>query len=316
MKSIFHILFFLSVVFSSCAQNTNKNSSNTHFKVLTPEEERVIVHKGTERAFTGKYDKFYEAGTYACKRCGAELYKSDAKFYSGCGWPSFDDEIEGAVKRTPDPDGMRTEITCSACGGHLGHVFLGEGFTSKNTRHCVNSISLQFIPANAMGNSNVDTAYFAGGCFWGVEFYMEKAPGVINAESGYMGGKKKNPTYRDVSYKKTGHAETVRILFYPDSISYEALARLFFEIHDPTQVNRQGPDVGEQYRSEIFYSNTEQKRTTEKLIGLLEKNGFDVVTKVTPAATFWLAENYHQDYYDQNGKLPYCHSYVKRFNDK
>lgn len=314
MKTQIFLLILILSGMNGCAQNKPDESEHPYYRTLTPEEKRVIVYKGTERPFTGKYDKFYEEGIYVCKRCGAELYRSTDKFNSGCGWPSFDDEITGAVRRTQDPDGLRTEITCNACGAHLGHVFLNEGFTDKNTRHCVNSISLEFIPARASQGIHSDTAYFAGGCFWGVEYYMEQAPGVKSVESGYMGGRTENPDYREVSSHRSGHAEVVQVIYDPSITGYEELARLFFEIHDPTQMNRQGPDVGNQYRSEIFYRSVKQKEIAEKLVYLLEKKGFHVVTLIKPATTFWKAEDYHQDYYMRHGGTPYCHSRVDRFS--
>jgi peptide methionine sulfoxide reductase msrA/msrB len=294
--------------------NENQKVEKSTFKKLSPEEERVIVHKGTEMPYTGKYDKFFEKGTYKCKRCGTPLYRSEAKFNSGCGWPSFDDEIPGAVKRVPDADGRRTEIVCANCGAHLGHVFVGEQFTPKNTRHCVNSISLEFEPEETT-HENLKKAYFAGGCFWGVEYHFEKLPGVIKAESGYMGGHKENPTYQDVCYTDTGHLEVVEVTYDPTKIDYETLAKLFFEIHDPTQANGQGPDIGSQYLSAIFYNDEKEKETAQKLIDILKKRGYAVVTKLLPAKEhpFYRAEEYHQDYYEKNHKQPYCHSYTKRF---
>lgn len=305
-RSTVIIIFAISSVISY-PQNTMK------YNKLTPEEEAVILNKGTERPWTGKYLDNKETGVYTCKQCDAPLYRSDDKFESHCGWPSFDDEIPGAVKRIPDPDGMRTEIVCANCGAHLGHVFLGEGFTPKDTRHCVNSISLNFVPASQMVENKTDTAIFAGGCFWGVEYYMQKKAGVISVTSGYIGGHKDNPTYKEVCTGTTGHAEAVEIVFDPSKVTYEELARLFFEIHDPTQVNRQGPDIGMQYRSEIFYLNDNQKKIVENLINILKSKGYNVATKVTKATTFWPAEDYHQDYYDHKGTLPYCHGYTKRF---
>jgi peptide methionine sulfoxide reductase msrA/msrB len=277
---------------------------------LTPEEERVIIRKGTEAPFSGKYNNHFQAGVYACRQCGAFLYRSADKFKSNCGWPSFDDEIEGAVKRVPDADGRRTEIVCATCDGHLGHVFTGERFTPKDTRHCVNSVSLQFTPEKDVAYGR---AIFAGGCFWGVEYYLQKVPGVIETTVGYIGGKTDNPSYREVCEKTTGHAEAVEVLFDPRRTTFEALARVFFETHDPTQVDRQGPDVGDQYRSAVFTLDDEQKKVTEDLIRQLRAKGYDVATEVVEAGTFWKAEDYHQDYYVRKGSLPYCHGYTKRF---
>lgn len=287
---------------------------NGPYNPLTPEEARVILEKGTEYPFTGIYDKHFEPGVYLCKRCDAPLYRSDDKFDSGCGWPSFDDEIPGAVRRAPDADGRRTEILCARCGAHLGHVFSGEGMTPKNTRHCVNSISLNFSSAaEATEAGTSERAFFAGGCFWGVEYYFQEAPGVRSTRVGYMGGQTENPGYQEVCSGDTGHAEALEIVYDPAVTDYETLARLFFEIHDPTQVNRQGPDIGAQYRSAVFYLDENQKTIAERLIGMLREKGFDVATQVAPACRFWPAEAYHQQYYRRKGALPYCHLRVKRF---
>ena len=315
MKNFSIVILFILFSIAGCTQDqqSQSKSSDMKYKKLTPEEENVIIQKGTEKPFTGKYYNFYDKGTYTCKRCGVALYKSSDKFKSDCGWPSFDDEIPGAVKKVPDADGMRTEIICNNCGAHLGHVFIGEGLTKKNTRFCVNSISLEFIPDKENTAKTSDTAIFAGGCFWGVEYYMQKTDGVISTEVGYIGGHTQHPTYKDVCSHTTGHAEAVRIIFDPKKTSYEKLAKLFFEIHDPTQDNRQGPDIGDQYRSEIFYLNEQQKEIIKKLIALLNAKGFKVVTKLSLATTFWKAEDYHQQYYEKEGAKPYCHAYVKRF---
>lgn len=281
------------------------------YKKLTAAQQQIIIRKGTERPFSGKYNDHYEKGTYTCARCSAKLYESSSKFKSGCGWPSFDDQIEGAVKRQRDADGVRTEILCNNCGGHLGHVFLGEQSTPKNTRHCVNSLSMDFIPAK--DQQQAGKAIFASGCFWGTEYYFNKAPGVISTTVGYTGGHVDNPTYKQVCTDRTGHAEAVEVSYDPDVINYEQLAKLFFETHDFTQLNRQGPDIGTQYRTEIFYLDEEQKQIAGQLIQTLKKKRHNVKTKVTQADKFWPAEEYHQDYYDKTKKLPYCHVYRKIF---
>ncbi len=311
---IISIWGIIHIFADSGIENDDVKEQKMALNKLTPEEERVIINKGTEMPFTGEYYNHKAEGTYICRQCGAALFRSSDKFDSGCGWPSFDDEIPGAVKRTLDADGRRTEITCAKCGGHLGHVFEGERLTAKDTRHCVNSISLDFVPAAKVSSQvALEKAYFAGGCFWGVEHLLKQEEGVISTQVGYIGGQTKNPTYKQVCYENTGHAEAVEVGFEPYKTSYERLARLFFEIHDPTQKNGQGPDIGDQYRSAVFYTNPAQKGTTEKLIGLLMAKGYKVVTEVTPADTFWPAEDYHQDYYDKTGHEPYCHVYQERF---
>lgn len=309
MKKWIYIPSLLLILFQSEGMAMEENNYNK----LTAAEKRVILHKGTEPRFSGEYTSFSKEGTYLCKQCNAPLYESSDKFKSNCGWPSFDDEIPGAVRREPDADGRRIEILCANCDGHLGHVFEGERFTDKNIRHCVNSISLTFEPKEAIASTA--KAYFAGGCFWGVEYLFEKQDGVISATSGYMGGANDQPTYKEVCSGQSGHIETVEVTYNPALVSYETLAKLFFEIHDPTQANGQGPDIGSQYVSAIFYETEAEKKKAEELIELLKSNGYDVVTQLIPAPahTFWEAEEYHQNYYVRTKKQPYCHRYQKRF---
>ncbi|NPD44892.1 MULTISPECIES: bifunctional methionine sulfoxide reductase B/A protein [unclassified Lentimicrobium] len=300
------ILFLTTIIlFSMTSQGQNKD-----YNKLTIEEQRVILDKGTERPYTGEFYEHEEEGIYLCKQCDAPLYKSEDKFNAHCGWPSFDEEIEGAVKRTTDADGRRTEITCANCGGHLGHVFIGERYTNKNTRHCVNSVSLEFQAATLPKR---EVAYFASGCFWGTQYHFEKKKGVISSEVGYMGGDTKNPSYREVCSGTTGHAETTKVIFDPSKTSFEELAILFFETHDPSQVNRQGPDIGTQYRSAVYYTNNKQKEIIEKLSQILENKGIKVVTELEGADIFYAGEDYHQNYYNKKGGSPYCHIYQKKF---
>lgn len=311
MNRIILYITLICTSFSMCAQNNTKTQQKMKFNQLTPEEERVIVYKATEIPYTSEYLNNREEGTYVCKRCNAPLYRSSDKFDSHCGWPSFDDEIEGAVKRILDADGQRTEIVCANCGAHLGHVFLNEGFTQKQTRHCVNSISLKFIPAKS--ESELKKAYFASGCFWGTEYFFMKAPGVVKTNVGFMGGHVDHPTYEQVCQKNTGHFETTEVIYDPEKTSYENLLKLFFETHDFTQTDGQGPDIGPQYRSCIFYSSSDEKQLAEKYIQILNEKGYVVATMLKPASTFWKAENYHQQYYEHKGTKPYCHKYTRIF---
>lgn len=171
------------------------------------------------------------------------------------------------------------------------------------------------ITESSMNTEGLEKAYFAGGCFWGVEYQLGLLEGVREVRSGYMGGTTENPTYQDVSSGTTGHAETAEVYYDPAVISFREVAKRFFEIHDPTEVGRQGPDIGSQYRSAVFYVFEEQKRTTEELVGILRDRGYDVQTEIAPVGIFYPAEEYHQDYYEKSGGTPYCHTPVDRFGD-
>ena len=302
--------FLIGIIISLVSFTEGSAVDEKSYNKLSPEEERVIIHKGTEPPFSGKYNDFFAKGTYQCKQCSAPLYSSNDKFESSCGWPSFDDEIKGAIKKETDADGSRTEILCANCGGHLGHVFEGERLTDKNVRHCVNSVAMLFVSDK---ESELAKAHFAGGCFWGVEHLFEQKEGVVSAVSGYMGGTVDNPTYGDVLQGNTGHLEAVEVSYDPSKVNYEDLAQYFFEIHDPTQNDGQGPDIGEQYLSAIFCSNEDEKNIAQKLIDILNAKGYEIATKVLPSTPFWKAEEYHQNYYNKNRQNPYCHVYEKKF---
>lgn len=310
MKSKLILFGILMIISQTACNQTNKPIKTMKYNKLTSYEAAVILNKATERPYTGEYTDNKESGTYICRQCDAPLYNSQDKFDSHCGWPSFDDEIPGAVKRIPDADGSRTEIVCANCGGHLGHVFLGERFTEKNTRHCVNSISMKFIPKNT---KKMEIAYFASGCFWGTEYHFMKAKGVKSTTVGYMGGHTQSPTYKEVCTGTTGHVEVAEVVFDPSETSFEELLKLYYETQDFEQVGGQGPDVGEQYQSVVFYVNDAQKQLVEKYMQILRDKGYKPATQLRPEVEFWSAEDYHQEYYDKKNGTPYCHIYRKIF---
>ncbi|KTD42722.1 bifunctional methionine sulfoxide reductase B/A protein [Legionella parisiensis] len=278
---------------------------------LTPLAKRIICDKATEYPHTGAYNSVITQGTYLCRRCGLALFRGSSQFSSGCGWPSFDDNIVHAVKQLPDRDGQRTEILCSRCDAHLGHVFTGECFTQKNLRHCVNSASIDFVAESQV--LDTEEAIIAGGCFWGVDHFLKQISGVLRVEVGYTGGVTSEPSYDQVCQGNTGHYEAVRVIYDKAKTDYHQVLKRFFEIHDPTQKSGQGPDLGEQYKSAVFYYNQEQLDEAETLIQMLQKRGYQVATRLLPAQTFWPAEEYHQDYYAKHHKPPYCHQPVNRF---
>ncbi|MCH2135580.1 MAG: bifunctional methionine sulfoxide reductase B/A protein [Phycisphaerales bacterium] len=281
---------------------------------LTPEQIRITQKDGTERAFCGTLLDNKKAGAYHCVVCDLPLFSSDDKFDSGSGWPSFNRTFDPAhVARTTDEShGMiRTEISCARCDAHLGHVF-PDGPPPTGERHCLNSEALVFHdrPSDAPADSQTatETAYFAGGCFWGIEHYFQQGPGVIDAQSGYMNGDVLDPTYKQVCFGDTGHAEAVKVVFDPTKISYERLLQAFFDMHDPTQVDRQGPDVGTQYRSGIYTVNEAQAKAAQAFIDKLSASGRwhrPIATEVESAETFYPAEGYHQDYIEKTGRA--CH---------
>lgn len=265
-----------------------------------PAAKRVICDKATEAPYSGVYNTVVTSGSYLCRRCGLALFRAHSQFSAGCGWPSFDETIMGAVHQVMDSDGQRTEILCHRCEAHLGHVFTGEHFTENNSRYCVNSVSVDFVADETVVDS--EEAILAAGCFWGVEKNFWQTPGVLKVEVGYSGGVLEYPTYEAVCVGHSGHYEVVRVIFDINKTDYLMILKRFFELHDYTQSNGQGCDIGHQYQSAIFFYNQEQQKQAEALIQSIKKRGDIVTTHLLPVQTFWRAEDYHQNYYGQPAK--------------
>jgi peptide methionine sulfoxide reductase msrA/msrB len=321
------ILFLFSILSLNLnAEDFKKPSKEELKKKLTPQQYSCTQEEGTEPPFHNAYWNNHEAGIYVDVVSGEALFSSLDKFDSGTGWPSFTKPIEDntVVTKTDKSVGLtRTEVRSKSADSHLGHVFDDGPKDKGGLRYCINSASLKFIPYNEMKDKGYgkylylfaqakgqQIALISGGCFWGVQELMRKRPGVIYSEVGYTGGDPAKGSYDDVHLGNTGHAEAVRIIFDPKVTSYADILLYFFNIHDPTTLDRQGNDVGSQYRSEIFYLNDSQKEIAKQIIARVDKSkkwGKPVVTKLSQAKQFVRGEESHQDYLQKHPGGYTCH---------